>query len=537
MDINSFITGFAMGKKNGGSGGGDNTVIDVAELPTENVDETKIYRVTKETEPSAEIYIRSEGSSPMTVNEYVEAVYGAHINVTYYIVESLPETLLESNRDTETYHVYIISETGKPYIQVLGDVYDFVTDWFGFNLVNRGVISSIDEATQDGYYFCMSYGERTIYGIPDRENAKDTFEYTADGKWVERGGIIDATTLPSVNIKDGVAYRISSPSEMYVYDSWSGKAFTYAEFIGKYNGATVKTHVVDKLPEQMETTVPNSGGVINVYVVESTGVGYVTPTNSSADAVPLSKTFFVGEFFAPDMGIVNSMDGITQDGYYFVKGGYVSMHTHDDEGWTNYVSGEKYDKVVQEKDDLVADYKELGVENAIMGVKYNALYGCATDEAALNFVNKATIVHSEEYGVQISSISDKTITSIIIPQGVNAIASEVFSGCTALTSIVLPEGLTSIGYQAFKDCTSLTSVVFPSTFTYFDGTFVFRGCTAMQKYDFTASTQVVRFFNDDFKDMPASCKVIVPDALYDAWIATSGWSSLASRIVKASEAT
>jgi hypothetical protein len=37
-----------------------------------------------------------------------------------------------------------------------------------------------------------------------------------------------------------------------------------------------------------------------------------------------------------------------------------------------------------------------------------------------------------------------------------------------------------------------------------------------------------------FSNVPSDAKIIVPDALYDEWIAATNWSTHASKIVKAS---
>ena len=38
-----------------------------------------------------------------------------------------------------------------------------------------------------------------------------------------------------------------------------------------------------------------------------------------------------------------------------------------------------------------------------------------------------------------------------------------------------------------------------------------------------------------FTGIPTTCKIVVPDALYDEWIVATNWATYASRIVKASE--
>ena len=48
-----------------------------------------------------------------------------------------------------------------------------------------------------------------------------------------------------------------------------------------------------------------------------------------------------------------------------------------------------------------------------------------------------------------------SLTSIVIPNSVTSIESDVFSGCSSLTSIVIPDSVTSIAVSAFSGCSSL----------------------------------------------------------------------------------
>jgi hypothetical protein len=38
-----------------------------------------------------------------------------------------------------------------------------------------------------------------------------------------------------------------------------------------------------------------------------------------------------------------------------------------------------------------------------------------------------------------------------------------------------------------------------------------------------------------FNNIPADCKIVVRDELYDAWMAAANWSTYASKIVKLSD--
>ncbi len=57
-------------------------------------------------------------------------------------------------------------------------------------------------------------------------------------------------------------------------------------------------------------------------------------------------------------------------------------------------------------------------------------------------------------------IGDNTITKVVIPEGVESIASYAFANLTALEEVVLPSTLESIDYGAFYGCTSLQKITF-----------------------------------------------------------------------------
>jgi len=72
---------------------------------------------------------------------------------------------------------------------------------------------------------------------------------------------------------------------------------------------------------------------------------------------------------------------------------------------------------------------------------------------------------------------EKTITRIIIENGITAIGNSSFSGCVA-TSVSIPNGVTSIGLYAFSSCAALTSVVIPDSVTILES-YAFSGCRTL----------------------------------------------------------
>ena len=59
----------------------------------------------------------------------------------------------------------------------------------------------------------------------------------------------------------------------------------------------------------------------------------------------------------------------------------------------------------------------------------------------------------------------QSLTSVVLPDDLTAIADQTFSNCTELTSIIIPARVTSIGNSAFVNCPKLTSIVIPKEVT------------------------------------------------------------------------
>ena len=74
----------------------------------------------------------------------------------------------------------------------------------------------------------------------------------------------------------------------------------------------------------------------------------------------------------------------------------------------------------------------------------------------------------------------------------------------------------------------------PSSITDIYGN-AFTYCDALV-YSFSAHSTIPTLHSDDcFSDINLVAKIIVPDALYDEWIAATNWSTYADYIYKASE--
>jgi hypothetical protein len=123
----------------------------------------------------------------------------------------------------------------------------------------------------------------------------------------------------------------------------------------------------------------------------------------------------------------------------------------------------------------------------------------------------------------------------VISDSVTEIGSYAFNSCQSLSSVVISDSVTEIGSYAFSKCYSLSSVVIPDSVTSIYG-YAFTTCYGVAFYDFSSHTSVPSLANTNaFSSIPSDCKIIVPDALYDEWIAATNWSTYASKIIKKSD--
>lgn len=127
------------------------------------------------------------------------------------------------------------------------------------------------------------------------------------------------------------------------------------------------------------------------------------------------------------------------------------------------------------------------------------------------------------------------LSLVIFPSGVDSFSEGTFNNCFALSSIIITDNIQSISRNAFTYCYSLSSVIIPSSVTLI-GNGAFSVCTNMAFYDFSNHTVVPTLSNTSgFSHISSDCKIIVPDSLYDTWIAATNWSTYASYIIKKSD--
>ena len=164
------------------------------------------------------------------------------------------------------------------------------------------------------------------------------------------------------------------------------------------------------------------------------------------------------------------------------------------------------------------------IPSGVTSVPLNLANGCCA-LTTIVMPNSITSIANSAYRV-CSSLS-----SIVIPR-LNSLQDYVFQDGHSLSSIAIPNSITQIRLQTFLNCFSLSYIAIPSSVTSIQAS-AFNNCYGMAFYDFSHHTAVPTLANTNaFKGIPSDCKIIVPDALYDEWIAATNWSTYTSYIVK-----
>ncbi len=167
------------------------------------------------------------------------------------------------------------------------------------------------------------------------------------------------------------------------------------------------------------------------------------------------------------------------------------------------------------------------------------------------------------HATSLKTINSETDGEVVLWQGLTEIGDSAFQDCPAIVSADLEDSnISRIGYGTFLLCTHLQSVKLPfmlsevgvSAFqttalesitippmVYIIRSQAFDSCSSLVEINFGNERSLVptlenaNAFHTDNPTTIADRKIIVPDDLYDSWIAADGWNEIKDWIVRYSD--
>lgn len=121
------------------------------------------------------------------------------------------------------------------------------------------------------------------------------------------------------------------------------------------------------------------------------------------------------------------------------------------------------------------------------------------DETTTSLINKVSDISSGSDDSILASLIDRSVESVVIPDGVTSIGVYAFSDCRSLTSITIPNSVTIIDSGAFSNCFHLANIIIPDSVTSI-GIIAFQSCRRL--VSIAIPNSVTSIGNNSFKQCP-----------------------------------
>ena len=384
-------------------------LVDVDELPTTDIDDSKIYRVNLAT---GAYYIMTFG----VLNALTDYFQYREIRVSSIDDVTEPEITTGADdmviyTDTSTYIGYVFTDAETP--TSLGVFFGESDDF------NKGYIDDTSNITESGMYYTQTVTSKI--GVPNKNN-EEILEYWLNEKWTQ---------------------YLRMTRDMVV-GLWEHKTSDYTEYLEfKADGTALLKDADGQIEKEGTVSVGSGAYNTNMILVTFEDGTDQYEYDVTEDAVRLKYYVNDGEdYFVKQSDLVVSTGTVTSSKFgVLVDGTIQSVESGDLTDVTRIRNGAFKD---------ITTLTSVIIPSSVTTIGESAFMGCTNLQSLLMAEGLQTIGANAFNGINASVID--------IPKTVTTIGESAFANNTAVASVTIPSGVTELPANLFGGCTGLTEV-------------------------------------------------------------------------------
>lgn len=422
-------------------GGGGSGIIDVTELPTENIDENAVYRVTESYKAKAtDIYVvfPNEDTHGMRVMTLFEAT-GTNYNI--YIVDEFPADMKVLNPETSTeLEIYVLTTDGIGYVNILG-----------MGIVPLGLLLFEQEGLDKGYtnnpYAEIEMG---VYTVVESYGQYEKWFIRESGEWKEiTAHFVEVSLIGGKNVESLTGDYTGEPLE--VTDSRSE-----IDIVDKM----IKDKVI---PSKIIVKTPLISDCVSKEIYQVPKKWFLTESGDYIDYVRAG--LFMGCTSLRDIELPENTIEIEDYAFYNCSAlrltslpdyvGLIGEHAfYSCRGLRLTNLPENVETIKHACFSNCINLELTSLPQNLYRIEYQAFYGCINLKLT-SLPERLKVVD----GAAFYNCRNLALTSL--PQSLEEIGGSAFSSCTGLTTITFKSKPTLFGYAVFEQCDNLTTINVP----------------------------------------------------------------------------
>lgn len=413
-------------------------------------------------------------------------------------------------------------------------------------MVNKNSYINISKtSTTIDVYYSIDWGDGTISNgsmLNRTTTASESHVYTSVG--YRRIKITNAN-----NIDGQLALRFTSSKSAWFFSNGTSAPSTTTTDAQTWSNSIIKIHIgshftfatsfnkMQNLKELVvsDTTWSNAGGQFNNLpslrvLILPKNISSIAPTSQStgfSNSYNLEHIVFSNHAVCERMPAINNL--------YLLRKMSIPNETKD--AFSNTIQNNNLLEIITFPNTFNSLQTTMGGAKALKHVTLSSSITTTLSSTFANCYNLKSVTFKAN-SVSFGGSLFQNCYSLESIDVFNNVPDNTFQNCYNLEAVEFKGNPTSLGASAFQNCISLKQLEIPNSVTSI-GNNCFNctvgGALPLRTFDFSNFTSVPTLGTSVFTPLDSSLKIIVPDDLYNDWIATANWSDLTSYIVKASE--